>query len=219
MVNWIWLFFIAISVIVAAFTGKMDTITQAAFEGAQSGVTVSFGLISIMVFWLGMMRIAEDAGLLKKLARMLGPIVRKLFPDVPPNHPAMGYIMSNLSANLFGLGNAATPMGIKAMQELQKINPDKETATPAMCTLLALNTSSITIIPTTLIAIRMSYNSANPAEIIGTTLAATFIATLAAILADRWYRKRSSAPPIGPVADPPLKTKAYTAKSGGGKVV
>lgn len=91
-----------------------------------------------MVFWLGMMRIAEDAGMLKKLARMLSPVVKRLFPDVPPNHPAMGYIMSNLSANLFGLGNAATPMGIKAMQELQKLNPDQTTATPAMCTAACL---------------------------------------------------------------------------------
>ncbi|WP_138753457.1 nucleoside recognition domain-containing protein [Paenibacillus sinopodophylli] len=217
MVNWIWLFFIVASVVVAAITGKMDAVTQAAFEGAKSGVTVSFGLISIMVFWLGMMRIAEDAGLLQTLARLLGPIVRKLFPDVPRNHPAIGYIMSNLSANLFGLGNAATPMGIKAMQELQKLNPDPTTATPAMCTLLALNTSSITIIPTTLIAIRMNYGSANPAEIIGTTLAATFVATSAAILADRWYRRKS--PP--PAVPPSLKTnmKASPHAAGGEPIV
>ncbi|WP_419873787.1 nucleoside recognition domain-containing protein [Candidatus Pristimantibacillus sp. PTI5] len=218
MVNWIWLFFIVASVVVAAITGKMDAVTQAAFEGAKSGVTVSFGLISIMVFWLGMMRIAEDAGLLQTLARMLGPIVRKLFPDVPPNHPAIGYIMSNLSANLFGLGNAATPMGIKAMQELQKLNPDPATATPAMCTLLALNTSSITIIPTTLIAIRMNYGSANPAEIIGTTLAATFVATSAAILADRWYRRKSPPPPITPPPKPG-SMKAGSPAVGGEPVV
>ncbi|OMF35201.1 nucleoside recognition protein [Paenibacillus sp. FSL H8-0548] len=219
MVNWIWLFFIVASVVVAAFTGKMDAVTQAAFEGAKSGVTVSFGLISIMVFWLGMMRIAEDAGLLQKMARLLGPIVRMLFPDVPRNHPAIGYIMSNLSANLFGLGNAATPMGIKAMQELQKLNPDPETATPAMCTLLALNTSSITIIPTTLIAIRMNYGSANPAEIIGTTLAATFVATGAAILADRWYRRKSPPPSIDPSAPRRHHEKKVTPPAAGGEQV
>ncbi|WP_141501017.1 nucleoside recognition domain-containing protein [Paenibacillus luteus] len=219
MVNWIWLFFIVASVVVAAITGKMDAVTQAAFDGAKSGVTVSFGLISIMVFWLGMMRIAEDAGLLQKLARMLGPIVRMLFPDVPRNHPAIGYIMSNLSANLFGLGNAATPMGIKAMQELQKLNPDPATATPAMCTLLALNTSSITIIPTTLIAIRMNYGSANPAEIIGTTLAATFIATGAAILADRWYRRKSPPPNITNSLPRQPGIKSATPAAGGEPVV
>jgi Uncharacterized membrane protein, required for spore maturation in B.subtilis. len=227
MVNWIWLFFIVISVVVAAINGRMDAVTQAAFDGAKSGVTISFGLISIMVFWLGMMRIAEDAGVLKKLAKLLNPVVRRLFPDVPPNHPAMGYIMSNLSANLFGLGNAATPMGIKAMQELQKLNPDQDTATPAMCTLLALNTSSITLVPTTLIAIRMNYGSANPAEIVGTTLAATFVATGAAILADRWYRRRSSPPPgihhkqltVQKTIDPPPTATASLRKGGGGEVV
>ena len=192
MVNWIWVLLILISVIVGLINGRMDDITQAAFDGAKSGVTISFGLISIMVFWLGMMKIAEQAGLLEKLARLLYPAVKWLFPDIPSKHPALGYIMSNLSANIFGLGNAATPMGIKAMQELQKLNPDKHTATPAMCTLLALNTSSITIVPTTLIAIRMNYNSANPAEIIGTTLAATAIATAAAIIADRYYRRKDN---------------------------
>ncbi|OUS77413.1 nucleoside recognition protein [Paenibacillus sp. MY03] len=224
MVNWIWLFFIVASVAVAAVNGRMDEVTAAAFEGAKSGVTVSFGLISIMVFWMGMMRIAEDAGLLQKLARLLGPIVRWLFPDVPKDHPAIGYIMSNLSANIFGLGNAATPMGIKAMQELQKLNPDKDTATPAMCTLLALNTSSITLVPTTIIAIRMNYDSANPAEIIGTTLVATAIATGAAILADRWYRSRSSSPPANPAIHNKKQTNAAKPASvsdgiGGGGIV
>ncbi|UNK20480.1 nucleoside recognition protein [Paenibacillus sp. N3/727] len=188
MINVIWMGMILIGFIFAAVNGNIDSVTKAAFDGAQTGVTVSFGLISVLVFWLGMMRLAEDSGMLAKVAKLMGPLVRFLFPDVPKNHPAMGYILSNMSANLFGLGNAATPMGIKAMQELQKLNPDKDTATPAMCTLLALNTASITIIPTTLIAIRMNYQSANPAEIVGTTLLATAVATLAAIAADRWFR-------------------------------
>jgi spore maturation protein A len=160
------------------------------FEGAKTGVTVTFGLISILIFWMGVMKVAEEAGLLKQMARLLGPLARWLFPTVPKDHPAFGYILSNMTANLFGLGNAATPMGIRAMQELQKLNPDPKTATPAMCTLLALNTSSMTLIPTTIIAIRMNYNSANPAEIVGTTLLATFIATCSAILIDRWYQRR-----------------------------
>ncbi|MGF7030424.1 spore maturation protein A [Paenibacillus mucilaginosus] len=197
MVNFIWLFFIVAGFVVAAFQGRIELVTEAVFDGAKSGVTVCFGLISIMVFWLGVMRIAEDAGLLQAMARLLSPIVRWLFPGIPRNHPALGYIMSNMSANIFGLGNAATPMGIKAMQELQRLNPNKDIASPAMCTLLALNTASITLVPTTLIAIRMSYDSANPAEIVGTTLIATFISTLAAILVDKWYRKRYT--PIPPV--------------------
>ncbi|MBR2570295.1 MAG: nucleoside recognition protein [Paenibacillus sp.] len=194
MINALWIFMLLVGFIAAAAQGRIELVTEAVFDGAKTGVGVSFGLISVMVFWLGMMRIAEDAKLLEKLAKLLGPIVGFLFPDVPKNHPALGFIMSNMSANLLGLGNAATPMGIRAMQELQKLNPDKETASPAMCTLLAINTASITLIPTTLIAIRMNFNSANPAEIVGTTLIATMIATAAAIIADRWYRNRHAPP-------------------------
>ncbi|WP_308860255.1 nucleoside recognition domain-containing protein [Paenibacillus radicibacter] len=196
MVNWIWLFFIVAGFAVAAIQGNVEVATQAVFEGAKSGVTVCFGLISILVFWLGIMRIAEDAGILRKLSAWLRPVVQFLFPSVPSNHPAIGYIMSNMSANILGLGNAATPMGIKAMQELQRLNGNKEIASPAMCTLLALNTSSVTLIPTTLIAIRMNYNSLNPAEIVGTTLLATLVSTAAAIMIDRWYRKRHELNPI-----------------------
>lgn len=222
MVNWIWLFFIVFSIAVAACTGRMDAVTQAAFDGAKNGVTICFGLISILVFWMGLMRIAEDAGLLRLMARLLGPIVRLLFPDVPKGHPAMGYIMSNMSANILGLGNAATPMGIKAMQELQKLNPDPATASPAMCTLLALNTSSITLVPTTLIAIRMNYGSANPAEIVGTTLMATAVATIAAIALDRWYRFKQppAFPPaarhLDPAAGSAIRRSSGTRQSSGG---
>ncbi|USB34733.1 nucleoside recognition domain-containing protein [Paenibacillus sp. YPG26] len=202
MVNKIWLAFILIGFAFAAAKGNINVVTEAAFDGATTGVTVCFGLISIMVFWLGIMRLAEDSGLVKGISRLLGPVVSFLFPDVPKNHPAMGFILSNMSANLLGLGNAATPMGIRAMQELQTLNPDKDKATPAMCTLLALNTASITLIPTTLIAIRISFGSANPAEIVGTTLVATMIATLAAIMADRWYRNKYARkhPPVIPPA-------------------
>ncbi|WP_018751449.1 nucleoside recognition domain-containing protein [Paenibacillus sanguinis] len=191
MVNKIWLALILIGFGFAAIKGDISTVTQAAFDGAATGVTVCFGLISVLVFWLGIIRLAEESGLVQTISRWLGPVVAYLFPDVPKDHPAMGYILSNMSANLLGLGNAATPMGIRAMQELQELNPDKTTASPAMCTLLALNTASITLIPTTLIAIRINFGSDNPAEIVGSTLLATAIATAAAILADRWYRGRS----------------------------
>ena len=191
MVNKIWVGLILMGMIAAAVNGKIEVISEAAFEGAKTGVTVCFGLISILVFWLGIMRIAEVSGLLGKLQKLLHPIARFLFPQVPKDHPAMGYILSNMSANMLGLGNAATPMGIKAMEELQKLNPDPKTATPAMCTLLALNTSSITLIPTTIIAIRLSYESANAVEIVGTTLFATIMSTLAAIMLDKFYRYRT----------------------------
>lgn len=191
MVNFIWLGLILIGIVVAGINGKIEVVSAAAFEGAKTGVTVCFGLISILAFWLGMMKIAEDSGLLQKLQHLLSPIARFLFPDVPKDHPAMGYILSNMSANMLGLGNAATPMGIKAMQELQKLSPDPQRATPAMCTLLALNTSSITLIPTTIIAIRLNYGSANAVEIVGTTLFATIVSTGAAILLDKYYRFRT----------------------------
>lgn len=188
LVNWIWFFLIIIGIITAAIQGNIAVINQAILEGAKAGVTISFGLISILVFWLGIMRIAESAGLLQLIGRLLRPFIKWLFPEIPKDHPAIGYIISNMTANMFGLGNAATPMGIKAMQELQKLNPHKEKATASMATFLALNTSSMTLIPTTIIAIRMTYDSANPTEIVGTTILATTCATIAAILLDRWYR-------------------------------
>lgn len=190
MLNIIWLFLIIISVIVAAVNGRMEIISQSVFEGAKTGVTVCFGLLSVLIFWMGIMKIAEKSGLLHLVSIWLSPIVQKLFPDVPKGHPAIGYILSNMSANILGLGNAATPMGLKAMEELQKLNPHKEIASPAMCTLLAINTASITLIPTTMIAIRLQYGSANAFEIVGTTLLASFIATAFALLLDRVYRLR-----------------------------
>lgn len=190
MVNYIWLGLILIGILYGAWQGNLDAVNEAAFEGAKTGVTLCFGLISMLVFWLGMMRIAQDSGMLHMMAKLMSPVAKFLFPDIPKNHPAMGYILSNMSANLFGLGNAATPMGIKAMEELQKINPNKEEATPAMITLMALNTSSITLIPTTIIAVRMNYGSMNAVEIVGTTLFATCCSTLVAVALDKWYRYR-----------------------------
>jgi len=192
VLNLIWLALIVSSIIVAAVTGRMEAMNQAAFAGAKAGVTVCFGLLSVLAFWMGIMRIAEKAGLMELVARALSPVISLLFPDIPKGHPAMGYIMSNMSANLLGLGNAATPMGLKAMEELQKLNPDKQQASPAMCTLLAINTASITLIPTTMIAIRMQYGSVNPVEIVGTTLLSSFAATFVAIVIDRWYRYRTN---------------------------
>jgi spore maturation protein A len=190
VIHLIWLLMILSGILVAGMQGKIEVINEAVFEGAKTGVTISLGLISILTLWLGLMKIAEEAGLLQALGNLLRPVVRFLFPSVPPGHPAEGYILSNLTANLFGLGNAATPMGLAAMKELQTLNPKKEIATPAMCTLLALNTSGLTLIPTTIIGIRMTYQSANPTEIIGTTLAATFIATISAICIDKWFQWR-----------------------------
>ncbi|MFA9455590.1 nucleoside recognition domain-containing protein [Halalkalibacter sp. AB-rgal2] len=190
MINKIWMSMLVIGVVFAAFNGRMSEVNEAIFSGAKDAVTICIGLISILVFWLGLMRIAEVAGMLRGLSRLMEPFVRKIFPEVPKGHPAMGYILSNMSANLFGLGNAATPMGIKAMQQLKELNGNKDSASRSMITLLAINTASITLIPTTVISIRMSYDSVAPTEIVGTTLMATICSTLGAILIDRFFYYR-----------------------------
>lgn len=192
MVNIIWVCLTVIGIVFAMVNGTMSEVNEAIFNGAKEAVTLCIGLISILVFWLGMMRIAEDAGLLKKLSKLFRPIVTRLFPEIPHNHPAMGYILSNMMANMFGLGNAATPLGIKAMEEMKKINGGKNEASRSMITFLAINTSSITLIPTTVIAIRMNYNSASPTDIVGPTLIATICSSIGAILIDRFYYYRRS---------------------------
>ncbi|KZE66289.1 spore maturation protein [Fictibacillus phosphorivorans] len=191
MVNYIWVGMMVIGFIVAGINGTMDKVNEAIFTSAKEAVTLSFGMISILVFWLGIMKIAEKGGLLEVLAILFRPIVKRLFPDIPKDHPAQGYILSNMAANLLGLGNAATPMGIKAMEQLKILNGGKNEASRSMITLLAINTSSITLIPTTIIAIRMSYNSQSPTDIVAPTLIATAISTVGAILIDRYYYYRS----------------------------
>ena len=190
MVNLIWVFMTVVGIVFAMFNGTIDEVNKAIFSGAKEAVTICIGLISVLVFWLGMMKIAEQAGLLRKLTAIFRPLVTKLFPEVPKNHPAMGYILSNMMANLFGLGNAATPLGIKAMEELKKLNGGKSTASNSMITFLALNTSSVTLIPTTVIAIRMNYHSASPTDIVGPTLIATIFSAIAGISIDRFFYYR-----------------------------
>jgi spore maturation protein A len=171
---------------------KLRAIASAAFEMAEFAVTLALGLIGIMALWLGMMRIAEKSGLIEKLVVVVAPLMRKLFPNVPENHPAMGAISLNMTANILGLGNAATPMGIKAMEELQKLNPNKETATNAMCMFLAINTSSVQIVPpVTLIALM----GIGVSELFFSILITTIISTIVAISAALWFAKRNPEPP------------------------
>ncbi|WP_099362672.1 nucleoside recognition domain-containing protein [Fredinandcohnia onubensis] len=190
MVNIIWVAMTIIGIIFAVVNGTISEVNEAIFKGASEAVTICIGLISVLVFWLGLMRIAQEAGLLEKLSKLFRPVVRRLFPEVPVEHPAMGYILSNMIANMFGLGNAATPMGIKAMEQLRELNGGKTSASRSMITFLAINTSSLTLIPTTVIAIRMTYESTNPTEIVGTTLIATICSTIGAILIDRYFYYR-----------------------------
>lgn len=190
MINLIWACMAIIGILYAMINGTMDEVNQAIFDSANEAVTLTIGLVSMLVLWLGLMRVAVAAGILNFLTRLFRPIIRKIFPDIPPEHQALQYILSNITANLFGLGNAATPMGIKAMEEMKKLSKSS-VASRSMITFLALNTSSLTLIPTTMIAIRIKYDATVPTEIIGTTIIATITSTIAAILFDRYFYHRS----------------------------
>ena len=147
MLNYIWFGMMAIAVAAGIYNGKIDAVTEAAIDMAKVSVEIAIGLIGIMALWLGTMKIAEASGLIRIIARLLKPITIRLFPDVPADHPAIGSIVLNMSANILGLGNAATPLGLKAMNELQELNPEKDTATNAQIMFLVLNTSGLTLIP------------------------------------------------------------------------
>jgi spore maturation protein SpmA len=169
-------------------TGMVDTATSA--------VTLAIGLIGVMALFLGLMKVAEEGGLLTIIAKTIRPLMVRLFPDVPADHPAMGAMILNMSANALGLGNAATPFGIRAMQELDRLNGEKGTATNAMALFLAINTSSVTLLPTGIIALRASAGSADPAGILPTTLFATVCSTTIAIIACKTYQRFTTPPPI-----------------------
>lgn len=184
LINVIWGILLIGGILFAAINGNIDIITDSAMGAAEAAVILSFKLIGIMCLWLGMMKLADRSGLIKLLAILLRPFTCIIFRGVPKNHPAMGAIVMTISANLLGLGNAATPLGIKAMQELQKINGSKNTASPAMCTLLALCTTGFTLVPATVIALRSAAGSSNPSEIVGVTLLVSFVATVIVLCAD-----------------------------------
>ena len=182
MLNYIWFGMIFISVLVGSITGNINAVTEAAISMAKTAVEIAISLIGIMALWLGTMKIAEESGLISIIAKALRPITIRLFPDVPKDHPAIGSIVLNMAANILGLGNAATPLGLKAMEELQELNPKKDTATNAMCTFLAINTSSVQIIlPATVVALM----GAESRQIFITTILATGLSTVAAVVSVR----------------------------------
>lgn len=185
MLNYIWFGLMAIALIVAAIKGTADAVTKAAVDSASSAVQIAIGLVGIMTLWLGIMRIAEAAGLVSLVGRALRPFIRWLFPDVPPEHPAGGAIVLAVAANVLGLNNAATPLGIKALEELQTLNPQKDVATNAMVTFMAVTTSGVQVIPATMIGLLAASGSTAPTAIIAPTIAATFIGTLAAVATAR----------------------------------
>ena len=194
MLNYIWFGLMAIALMVAAINGTADAVTKAAVDSATSAVQIAIGLVGIMTLWLGIMRIAEAAGLVSLVGRALRPLIGWLFPEVPAGHPAGGAIVLALAANVLGLNNAATPLGIKAMEELQALNPDKDVATNAMVTFMAVTTSGVQLIPATMIGVLAAAGSTSPTAIIAPTIAATFIGTVAAVATARLLQ------PLYPVA-------------------
>jgi len=193
-INIIWLAMVVLATVTASYTGRMDALTKASFESAKDAVVLAIGLIGPMALWLGVMKVAEVGGLMQIIARWVRPLMVRLFPDVPHDHPAMSAMIMNMAANALGLGNAATPMGIKAMQELSKLAPEKGTATNAMCLFLAINTSSVTILPLGVITVRAAAGATSPASIFIPTLIATCCSTLVAIVMSKFLAAREAAP-------------------------
>jgi len=191
----IWTALVALAVATAAVNGRMAALTAAAMESA--GKALAIGLAGAMALWLGLVKVAEEAGLVAALARVARPLLVRLFPEVPPDHPAMGAIVMNVSANVLGAGNAATPFGVKAMQALEELNPRKGTASDAQALLCALNSASVQLVPATVIALRTAAGSASPAEILGPTLVASACGTVVAVVAAKLLARAWPREPAG----------------------
>lgn len=187
MLNYIWSGMLVIGFIIGMINGRISEVTKAVIDSAGKAIELSIALLGIMCLWTGLMAVAKDSGVIDFLCKLFRPLLKILFPGVPKNHSAIGAIVMNLSANFLGLGNAATPLGIKAMQELQKLNPQKDRATDAMCMFLVLNTAAIQLIPATMIAIRTNAGSANPAEIITAIWVASVCATITGVFFTRLF--------------------------------
>jgi len=201
MLNYIWFGLMAVSLVVATFNGTAEAVTKATVDSASTAVTIAIGLVGVMTLWLGMMKIAEAAGLVTVLGRALRPVLRWMFPEVPAEHPAAGAIVVAIAANMLGLNNAATPLGIKAMEDLQELNGDKETATNPMVTFMAMTTSGVQLIPSSMIALLAAAGSTNPTAIIAPGLVATFIGTVAAVVAAKLLQPFYPVRPVAPVTE------------------
>lgn len=191
MVNVIWGIFIIVGIIYGIFTGNISSINNEILTSGSKAFDLIMDLMPLLVIWLGLMQIAEKSGLIKKIANLLGPILSKLFPSVPPNHEAIGYIASNVAVNMAGLGSAATPFGLKAMEKLQELNQDKKTASDAMVTFLVLNTAGVTIVPTTIISLRIAAKSNNPTIILPLCILATLSSSIAGLTLDYFIRRKN----------------------------
>ncbi len=182
MLNYLWGFMILIGVVYAAFTGNLPAVTNAALDSSKEAVALCITMLGVMSLWVGVMRIAENCGIIKGAARMLDPLLRFMFPDIPKGHKANEYISTNIIANMFGLGWAATPAGLKAMEEMGALNRHSKRASKDMCTFLILNVSALQLIPVNMIAYRSQYGSANPAGILGPSMIANLVSALSGVV-------------------------------------
>lgn len=189
MINKIWFSFIFVGITYGFISGNISAVNEEIITSAKKSLDIFINIFPVIVLWLGIMTIASDSGLLNKISNILYPILGKIFKDIPKNHESLGYISSNIAANILGLGSAATPFGLKAMKSLQELNDNKDTASHSMITFLLLNTSGLTLVPTTVISIRMLYKSINPTSIITSTILATLISTISAIILDKIFYK------------------------------
>ncbi len=193
----VWVVLLLASVAWAAFTGRVGALPGAIADSAGRAVTLSLALAGVLALWLGLMKVAEEAGLVRALGRLARPVLRRLFPEVAPDSPAMGAMVMNIAANVLGLGNAATPFGLKAMEELERSNPRPGTATDAQALLCSLNTASLQIIPATVIAMRAAAGARQPADVLGATLLASACATVTAVVAAKLLAPLFRVPPGG----------------------
>lgn len=185
MVNKLWATFIIIGIVYSIFTGNLSIINEEILTSASSSLEMALKIFPVMSLWFGISKIAEESSLLSKFSKFVSKVLKYIFPEIPSDHPSLSYISSNIVANMFGLGNAATPFGLKAMSSLQELNKDKKTASRSMITFLVLNTSGVTIIPTTVISLRMMYKSVNPTSILLPCILITFLSTLGGLVMDR----------------------------------
>lgn len=192
LVTYIFVFFIAVGALFSIVTGNIESLNSQILKGGLDGINLLLDMMPLLVLWTGIMQIAEDSGILEKFSRLVCPLLSKLFPSLPKNHKALSYIASNIAANALGLGSAATPFGLKAIECMQEDNPKKDTATEAMITFLVLNTGGVTLVPTTVIALRAMYKSANPSEIILTSILATLCSNISGLIYDYIKRRKNA---------------------------
>lgn len=190
MVNIIWIILIILGIIYSLFTTNLERLNVAIMDSTKISLDMLFKIFPVLALWMGLTKIAETSGLLKKISNKLSPILTKLFPKIPKNHESLGLIASNIVSNMFGLGSAATPFGLKAMESLQKLNKKKDTVTKSMITFLTLNTSGLTIVPTTIISLRLMYGSLNPTNIVLACILSTIISTISGLFMDKILQRR-----------------------------